>query len=129
MAKTFNPDDNRDYRTLNVAGKVVIITRDSGNIGASNYYYGNNTVIHHEMIDLPHHEFEPSIFYMKNDKRYETKPTLPKAYKCTCGDYSLKPLENGLRHQAIIECQCENCRAKMFIEIPNIQKNTKPTVL
>jgi len=112
-----------DHRTLDASDNVIIITINitGKNPSISNYYYGNNSVIHHERIELSEHEYEPSNIYMKNigsNERQLTMPQLQETYKCTCGTYSLKPVKDGLRHQSIIECQCSECHAKMFIELP-----------
>ncbi|MGV8141940.1 MAG: hypothetical protein ACP5NW_05865 [Candidatus Woesearchaeota archaeon] len=119
MAKTFNSLEDNDYRTVDVSGKVVIMTHDSTRIHLSDYSYENTGIIRYGMIDLDRdHEFEPGDFYMKAEKRQLSTAQLQKKYKCVCGSYTLNPISDGLRHQSIIECQCEQCRARIFIEIP-----------
>ena len=122
-----------DYRTIDVAGRVTIFTRK------------NNTQKFHDIRDdieslIPSHKpvmidynsnnlprdselSEPRGLQtinniIREDKRYLTNPRLEETYKCICGEYSLKPVKEGLRHQAIVQCKCESCYAQIYIELP-----------
>jgi len=69
------------------------------------------------------HEFEPEGFYMRDNERHLSIDQIRTRNKCTCG-YDLIPLEKRFENPAIVECQCSQCRAKIFIEIP-YQKNIR----
>ena len=122
----FDPANGVNTQVTLTAGSGTVTTINMGipkGYAIDNYYYGNNSIIHHEMIELPEHEYEPDSIYMstkkiRDNERHLTTPQMPEFYKCTCGEYSLKPVKSGLRHQSIIECQCSQCRVKIFVEIP-----------
>ena len=120
MARNFNPLDDKDHRTLDAAENVIIITSSKKkDLPISDYYYGNNSVIHHQRIELPRHEYEPGSIYMRSNARYLTSPITREHYRCKpCGKDSMRPISGGIRNPSLIECECELCRMKMFIEIP-----------
>jgi hypothetical protein len=126
MEKLFNPLDDSDRKTLDASGNVVIITRSARkNLPMSDYYYGNNSVVHHQRIELPEHQHEPGPIHIGSDERYLTLPIIEGHYKCKpCGTNSMRPISGGSNNLSIIECECDYCRMKMFIEIP-YRKNTQ----
>jgi hypothetical protein len=118
-----NKSITEDFRTADAAGNIVIKTRDSVSQQVTNYYSGHDSVIHHHMIELEKHEFEPGHFYIGNDERHLSISQIETKHKCTCG-YDLIPMEGGIKNPSIIQCQCEQCLIKVFVEIP-YQKNIK----
>jgi hypothetical protein len=121
--------DSEDFRTIDVRGRVTIFTRSSG---TRTYHdiredYSLEVITSNNIKELisSHaiHVYETVSYYdirMQNsdDKRYLNNPKSIIETKCTCG-YGLKPIDNGFKHQALIECQCEHCRAKIFVQIPH----------
>jgi hypothetical protein len=128
-----NPTTSEDYRTIDVEDRVTIFTRKNSIqafhdirddlLGASPLQ--QTSVTNYAAINLPHDSRLRNPYGVKSinniiedDKRYLANPQTQITYKCTCGEYSLRPVKNGLRHQSIIECKCVSCYAQVYIEIP-----------